>query len=222
MPQIARCPRGQDVASYGRIGTCAKASAGPRVGTSGPKMGHAPRQGACAEAATLGQRGPEAGHTARARWAPQPAKGKCGGSWLTNLPVRALVGSHAPPPWMGRTVFAPQGAERVRPAPHATRQGCAGTRRTGRRAWRRRGTRPSPSAPSPCAPRLAWTRARARAEAAFERLRRAWAAPPPRLTLPGESSTRRQTFAEDGTRGRPAVEGAAANRHAALPASRSC
>jgi hypothetical protein len=147
---------------------------------------------------------------------------KRGGSWLTNLPVRALVCSHAQPPWIGRTVFAPQGAERVRPAPHATRQGCAGTRRTGRRAWRRRGTRPSPSAPYPCDPRWAWTRARARAEAAFDRLRRTCAAPPPRLTRTGESSTRRQTFAEDGTRGRPSVEGAAANRHAALQASRSC
>src|SRR5215216_4785914 len=36
---MARFPKGQDVVSYGRLVTCAKASAGTRVGMSGPKIG---------------------------------------------------------------------------------------------------------------------------------------------------------------------------------------
>jgi transposase len=38
---IQRFPRGQDFVSYGRLITCAKASAGKRYGPSGTKMGHA-------------------------------------------------------------------------------------------------------------------------------------------------------------------------------------
>jgi transposase len=51
MPDIARCPRGQDVASSGRLVTCAKASAGKRSGTSGSTSGHAHLTWAFAEAA---------------------------------------------------------------------------------------------------------------------------------------------------------------------------
>jgi transposase len=46
-----RFPRVQDFASYGRLVTCAKASAGTRAGTSGTNIGHAHLTGAFSEAA---------------------------------------------------------------------------------------------------------------------------------------------------------------------------
>jgi transposase len=48
---IERFPRVQDVASYGRLVTCAKESAGTRAGTSGTKLGNAPLTWAFSEAA---------------------------------------------------------------------------------------------------------------------------------------------------------------------------
>jgi transposase len=53
---IGRLPRGQDLAASARLVTCSKASAGKRLGTSGKPRGHAPRQGAFSEAATLFRR----------------------------------------------------------------------------------------------------------------------------------------------------------------------
>jgi hypothetical protein len=41
MHDIARCPRGQDFVSYGRLVKWAKESAGTRSGTSGTKIGNA-------------------------------------------------------------------------------------------------------------------------------------------------------------------------------------
>ena len=58
---MARFPKVQDVVSYGRLVTCAKASAGTRVGTSGPKIGHAQLTGAFSEAAVLCRRHHPAG-----------------------------------------------------------------------------------------------------------------------------------------------------------------
>jgi transposase len=58
---IDRCPRGQDFASYGRLGKCAKESAGPRSGTSGTKIGHAHLQWAFSDAAVLFLRDQPAG-----------------------------------------------------------------------------------------------------------------------------------------------------------------
>jgi transposase len=49
--QIDRFPRLQDFASYGRLVTCAKESAGTRSGTSGTNIGHAHLPWACSEAA---------------------------------------------------------------------------------------------------------------------------------------------------------------------------
>jgi transposase len=46
-------PRVQDFVSYGRLVTCAKASAGKRDGTSGSKIGHAYLTWAFSEAAVL-------------------------------------------------------------------------------------------------------------------------------------------------------------------------
>ena len=48
-----RFPRVQDVLSYCRLVTCAKASAGKRYGTSGAKIGHASLTWAFSEAAVL-------------------------------------------------------------------------------------------------------------------------------------------------------------------------
>ena len=49
----ARFPRGQEFAAYGRLVTCAKASAGTRAGTSGATRGNAPRTGAFSAAAVF-------------------------------------------------------------------------------------------------------------------------------------------------------------------------
>jgi transposase len=50
---IQRFPSVQDFVSYGRLVTCAKASAGTRDGTAGAKMGHASLTWAVSEAAVL-------------------------------------------------------------------------------------------------------------------------------------------------------------------------
>jgi Transposase IS116/IS110/IS902 family len=50
---IERCPRMQDVASYGRLVKWAKESAGKRAGTSGTNIGHAHLTWAFSEAAVL-------------------------------------------------------------------------------------------------------------------------------------------------------------------------
>jgi transposase len=50
---LNRCPRVQEVASYGRLVKCAKESHGTRAGSSGTKIGHAHLKGAFSEAAVL-------------------------------------------------------------------------------------------------------------------------------------------------------------------------
>jgi transposase len=50
---IGRLPGVQDFASYARLVTCSKASAGKRLGTSGQQSGHAHLTWAFSEAATL-------------------------------------------------------------------------------------------------------------------------------------------------------------------------
>jgi hypothetical protein len=71
-----RLPRVQDFASYGRLVTCAKASAGKRLGTSSQHIGHAPLTGACSEAATLFVRNNAPGQKYLARLEKKPDKGK--------------------------------------------------------------------------------------------------------------------------------------------------
>ena len=66
-PDRARLPRVQDWVSSGRLGTCAKASAGKRYGPSGTKSGHASLQWAFSEAAGLCLRHNPAGQKDRAR-----------------------------------------------------------------------------------------------------------------------------------------------------------
>ena len=64
---LHRCPRGQDCVSYGRRVTCARASAGTRVGPSGTKIGHADLTWTFAGAAAWCLRHNPAGHTRLAR-----------------------------------------------------------------------------------------------------------------------------------------------------------
>jgi transposase len=71
-----RFPRVQDFASYGRLVTCAKASAGKRSGTSGTKIGNAHRTWAFAEAAVVCLRENPAGQTLLTRLEKKPSKGK--------------------------------------------------------------------------------------------------------------------------------------------------
>jgi transposase len=76
MHQIDRFPRGQDVASSGRLVKCAKASGGKRLGTAGNTMGHAHLTWAFSEAATLVLRGNEPGQTYLARLVKKHDNGK--------------------------------------------------------------------------------------------------------------------------------------------------
>jgi transposase len=76
IPQIDRFPRVQDVASYGRLVTCAKASAGKRSGTSGTNLGKAHLTWACSEAAVLGWRDHPAGQQFLARLEKTHSTGK--------------------------------------------------------------------------------------------------------------------------------------------------
>ena len=73
---IARFPRGQDFVSYGRLVTCAKESAGKRLGTSGNKIGHGHLQWAFSEAAVLCLRNNPAGQKYLARVEKKHGKGK--------------------------------------------------------------------------------------------------------------------------------------------------
>jgi len=67
MHDIARFPRVQDFVSYGRLGTCAKAAAGQRSGTSGTKIGNASLTWAFSAAAVLFLRHNPAGQKSLAR-----------------------------------------------------------------------------------------------------------------------------------------------------------
>jgi transposase len=73
---IARFPRVQDFASYGRLVKCAKASAGKRVGTSGKNIGNAHLKWAFSEAAALFLRHNEPGQKYLARVENKHDQGK--------------------------------------------------------------------------------------------------------------------------------------------------
>ena len=73
---IARVPKGQDVVSYCRLVTCAKASAGKRLGTSGPTIGNAHLKWAFSEAAGLFLRNNPAGQKYMTRLEKKHNKGK--------------------------------------------------------------------------------------------------------------------------------------------------
>jgi transposase len=73
---IGRCPRVQDVVSYGRLVKCTKASAGKRSGTSGTKIGNASRKWAFAAAAGLFPRDHPAGQQYLTTREKTPGTGK--------------------------------------------------------------------------------------------------------------------------------------------------
>jgi transposase len=74
--QIDRFPRGQDVASSGRLGKCAQASAGKRSGTSGTTIGQAHLKGAFSEAAVFFLRDNPAGQQCLTRLEKKHSQGK--------------------------------------------------------------------------------------------------------------------------------------------------
>ena len=74
-PQIARFPRAQAGGSSCRLGTCAKASAGKRSGTSGQRIGQASLPWALAGAAGLLLRPPTPRQPCRPRLENQPGQG---------------------------------------------------------------------------------------------------------------------------------------------------
>lgn len=73
---IRRFERVQDFASYARLVTCAKESAGKKVGTGNRKMGNAHLKWAFSEAACLFLRGNEPAQRHRARLMSKHGKGK--------------------------------------------------------------------------------------------------------------------------------------------------
>lgn len=73
---IRRFPRVQDFASYARLVTCSKESAGKRYGTSGQKIGNAHLKWAFSEAAVLFLRHNEPGQKLLGRLEKQHDKGK--------------------------------------------------------------------------------------------------------------------------------------------------
>lgn len=76
MYDIPRFPRVQDCVAYCRLGTCAKASAGQRAGTSGATIGNAYLTWACSEAAVLLLRNNARGQKYLARLEKKHGKGK--------------------------------------------------------------------------------------------------------------------------------------------------
>jgi len=75
IPDMDRFPRGQDFASYCRLGKCAQASAGKPLGTSGQKIGNAHLQWAFAEAAVWFWRHHPPGQQSLVRVEQKPDKG---------------------------------------------------------------------------------------------------------------------------------------------------
>jgi hypothetical protein len=110
----------------------------------------------------------------------------------------------AMPRWLQRA----SGAERGRPTSHGTLAGSAGRPCAVRLvAWRR--ARPRAQRPCTLRPALCWaSRAGSRPYRA-SRVGVTWAAPPPRLALPGARHPCSGVCAEDGTRGQRRCAGAA-------------
>jgi hypothetical protein len=188
-------------------------------GRLGPRWATHTSQGPLLKPPRCFSAGPRPGQSLWPGWSTSLPQAKPCVSSRTNAPGRSLAGSNATPPVLWSHAWVPQGAARGSPAPHSTLQGCACPQRPCSRKGRRLRTRQSVSAPYPGAPRCAWTRALALREAACDRLRVTWTAPPPRLRRTGELPRLSQPFAEDGLRGRHHGSGAAAHRHAALPSS---
>jgi transposase len=99
IPQIARCPRGQDFAAYCRLGKCAKESAGKRSGTSGTNIGKAHLTGAFSEAAVFFLRENPAGQKCLASLEKKQSKGQ---AWTILAPQWARAVSDM---WQPQTAF---------------------------------------------------------------------------------------------------------------------
>jgi hypothetical protein len=127
-------------------------------------------------------------------WRNSMPRGKPGASWRLHWAGRSLVGASARGLLLGIGSSRPQGAERVRPAPHWTPRGGAASEQA-RGPPRLRLCPPRRAeAPSPCARAIAWPPALALSYAAFARTSFVWAAPPPRPALTGASTTRSPAY----------------------------
>jgi hypothetical protein len=95
-----RCPSVQDVAAYGRLVDCAKASAGTRDGPSGQKRGQAPLKGPvpkppCGCCGTTRR-----GKKMWPAWSQHTTRGKPGPSWPTSWLGPSMTGCHAKRCWL--------------------------------------------------------------------------------------------------------------------------
>jgi hypothetical protein len=198
---IDRVPRGQNVAADGRLVKGAQASAGKRWGTSGQKIGNAPRPGAASETAPLCLRTNANGQKLLTRVAKTHGKGKALSILAHNL-TRAVYPRRTRHP-------ACDMESCVRPSRSRAGEPGASLAPYGRRLPSARG-KPWWAAsvnaqvclgrvcrsPHPC-----WD---ARAGAGSDddrRPRLLWAAPPPHLARTGERGPFSPACAEDGLRG---------------------
>jgi hypothetical protein len=193
-----RCPRVPAFVSDGRLGMCANASAGPRDGTSGTKLGHASRTGACAAAAVRCLRAHPAGPTDRGRLKHTPGQGPAWTVWA-HTRARAVEDRGQRDPAVARPTVRTRERER-----------CG-------RAWRRTGHRREPPGTTALAvrshgvlervgagrrdrpaPVAVLGRSRRRVCIRRGRLRMTWAAPHPHLERTGARDPFRRWSAEAG------------------------
>jgi len=129
---LDRLPTVQDCVSSGRLVKGAQASAGQRVGTSGKKLGHAPRTWALSAAAAWCLRTHPAGQNSLAR---VETKHDQGTAWPILAPTRARAVSDRRPrhPALALDqVRQSEGSSVGAPAASRDTQGCAGSARTSR------------------------------------------------------------------------------------------
>jgi transposase len=120
-----RFPRVQAFAAYGRLVTCAKESAGKRLGPSGQKIGNAHLKWAFSEAATLCLRHHEPGQKYLARLEKKHDQGKAL-TILAHTLARAVYDMLRRMTAFDMHLFLhTEGAARVSPAPHGTPRGGA-------------------------------------------------------------------------------------------------
>ena len=183
LPDRRRGPRGPAVRSDCRRVQGAQASAGQRDGPAGAQIGNAERPGAVAEATGRLLREPPAGPKSLTNRAPPPGPGPAAGARRV-LPVHPAPGGRSAPvaPGGGRGAGEPHTAL---DGPGGSLESGRGTRRLSASVHAQAPRGPAPGARCGCLdPRCGSGGCGAR------RVRWTWAAPPPRLALPGERAPR--------------------------------
>jgi hypothetical protein len=197
---IARCPRGHECVSSGRLVTCATASAGQRAGPTGTQRGPASLTWAFAEAAVVCLRHPPPGPQSLAPLEHTHGKGQAL-TVLAHTLARAVDARCQRAPACPRqpVLQRASGAERRRPPPHGPMTGCA-WRACAVLAGALRRARLRAPRPLPLRPTLGLD---LRAGSALDGARCVGltaAAPPPILALTGARMLGSPLLAEDGTR----------------------